>query len=249
MLRSLVGSEMCIRDSSMLTKEDGFTEQSAEGVDALVTDSRLVLLDTQAVLSASQLASKLSALKNNASPDAAAAVEKTLRVRDLQQAVLLFAVCHVVVILQDSLGDLPFLEFIKTADFLSSALGSSLQQRRVVWLHTNLAESDCEAGSREALCGFLSQFFASSQLGSLTPAEPSGSRGIRPEDVITLPGWVNREQLETAVHATEDVDATVDAGRADDSMSERKWLEHVSSCWDLILRKSSIVTEYSNKLA
>lgn len=62
-----------------------------EGIDALVTPDRIIFLDTEPLLS--------FALLNRKSEDE---VENELEILSLEYAGLLFSVCHIVLLIQDS---------------------------------------------------------------------------------------------------------------------------------------------------
>eukprot|EP00656_Telonema_subtile_P050815 TRINITY_DN6680_c0_g1_i2.p1 TRINITY_DN6680_c0_g1~~TRINITY_DN6680_c0_g1_i2.p1 ORF type:complete len:344 (+),score=100.75 TRINITY_DN6680_c0_g1_i2:267-1298(+) len=188
---------------SLLSKPGGFGEHSTCGVDALITGQRVVLLDTQAVLSAAQLAAQLSGLKNGAPAEAAYSVEKSLQIQELQQTVLMLACCHVVIVLQDSIGDLPMMQLLRTADMLCSGLASSteapicLNKRRLVWAYANLSPAACSPEEREPLRVFMSKFFENCHFMCDASDVPStlGTRELPHEDLVTSTGYLSASEV------------------------------------------------------
>ncbi|XP_022104074.1 protein SMG9-like isoform X2 [Acanthaster planci] len=86
------------------------------GVDFFVTNERVMLLDTQPVLSSSVMDHLLSHEKS-LPPDMTSA-EICHEIQSLQLAAFLFTVCHVVLVVQDWFLDMNLIEFIKRAEML-----------------------------------------------------------------------------------------------------------------------------------
>ena len=71
------------------------------GVDLLVTSNRVILLDTQPMLSASVM-DRLVQQENKKYPGTEfASTENTIELHSLQLAAFLLSVCHVVILVQD----------------------------------------------------------------------------------------------------------------------------------------------------
>ncbi|XP_071806828.1 nonsense-mediated mRNA decay factor SMG9-like isoform X1 [Asterias amurensis] len=86
------------------------------GIDFYVTNERVMILDTQPVLSSSVMDSLMSHEKS-LPPDVTSA-ENCNEIQSLQLASFLLTVCHVVLIVQDWFLDINLVEFLKRAEML-----------------------------------------------------------------------------------------------------------------------------------
>ncbi|GAB6027426.1 smg-9, nonsense mediated mRNA decay factor [Chamberlinius hualienensis] len=91
-------------------------EHGTRGIDIIITDQRMILLDVQPVLSASimdhmiQFEKKFPAEYNS--------TENALEIQSLQVAAFLFTVCHTIIVVQDWFTDPNLLRFLQTAEML-----------------------------------------------------------------------------------------------------------------------------------
>ena len=95
-------------------REDGVHETT--GIDIFVTQERIILLDTQPVLSPSVLDSYIQ-YEKRCSPEYTCA-EAIIETQSLQIASFLMSICNVMLVMQDWFTDLHFLEFLKNAEML-----------------------------------------------------------------------------------------------------------------------------------
>ncbi|XP_077985412.1 nonsense-mediated mRNA decay factor SMG9-like [Glandiceps talaboti] len=86
------------------------------GIDFMVTSERILLLDTQPLLSASVL-DQLIRHEKSLPPEITTA-ENCVELQSLQLAAFLFTVCHVVLVVQDWSEDINMLQFILRAEML-----------------------------------------------------------------------------------------------------------------------------------
>eukprot|EP00308_Calcidiscus_leptoporus_P016788 CAMPEP_0119355114 /NCGR_PEP_ID=MMETSP1334-20130426/3995_1 /TAXON_ID=127549 /ORGANISM="Calcidiscus leptoporus, Strain RCC1130" /LENGTH=384 /DNA_ID=CAMNT_0007368839 /DNA_START=14 /DNA_END=1168 /DNA_ORIENTATION=- len=87
-----------------------------EGIDVHVTAERLILLDTQPMLSASVLLE--SVRRESALPAEVQSHENLVALQSMRIAMLVLSVCHLVVLVQDSLVDVQWLRLLRTAETL-----------------------------------------------------------------------------------------------------------------------------------
>lgn len=117
----LAGNDCGDERSSLIFKpesKDTILKASHEtyGIDLFVTKERILLLDTQPVLSSSVLDDLLSHEKNL--PPEYTSAENYADMQSLQLAAFLMTVCHVVLVVIDWLPDLSLMEFLKRAEML-----------------------------------------------------------------------------------------------------------------------------------
>ncbi|XP_070551318.1 nonsense-mediated mRNA decay factor SMG9-like [Ptychodera flava] len=86
------------------------------GIDFMVTSERIILLDTQPILSASVLDQIIKHEKSL--PPEITTAENCVELQSLQLAAFLFTVCHVVLVIQDWTEDINMLQFIHRAEML-----------------------------------------------------------------------------------------------------------------------------------
>lgn len=96
------------------------------GVDMYVTSGRLILLDTQPLLSPSMLDQYLR--YDRKVPSEYSTAEICLEIQALQILTFLYTVCHVVLVVQDHFTDLNLLHLLKTAEMLKPSTVSHAAQ-------------------------------------------------------------------------------------------------------------------------
>lgn len=117
---------------SRQVQEDGINQTS--GIDISVTQERVILLDTQPLLSAALLDHLIHHDRNI--PPEYTSPENYNEIQSLQIVTFLLTVCHVILVVQDWFTDLNIIRLLKTAEMLkpssashttheSSGLGSS----------------------------------------------------------------------------------------------------------------------------
>ncbi|PVD28328.1 hypothetical protein C0Q70_10915 [Pomacea canaliculata] len=103
------------------TREEG-SHQSV-GVDMFATPERIILLDSQPVLSPSILDCMIRHEKKY--PADYTSTENWIEMQSLQIATFLMTVCHVIIVTQDWFTDLNFLKFLTTAEMLKPQMHST----------------------------------------------------------------------------------------------------------------------------
>ena len=96
------------------TREDALNQ--TVGVDMFASPERIILLDTQPVLSASLMDSLIRQEKKY--PQEYTSAENCVEMQSLQIASFLMTVCHVILVTQDWFTDLTFLRSLLTAEML-----------------------------------------------------------------------------------------------------------------------------------
>lgn len=93
-------------------------EHCTTGIDMYVTSQRIILLDTQPVMSASVMDHMIQYEKKPLGGPDYHSAENALLMQSLQQAAFLMAVCHTLVTVQDWFIDLHYLRFLLSAEML-----------------------------------------------------------------------------------------------------------------------------------
>ena len=131
---------------------------------------------------------------------------------------------------------------------LCSGLNTDRRVRpaRIVWGLTCLPPDLRAPDYRDRVGELLGSFLAGS--GLLGPDDK-----LDPADLLLLPGPVDRDSvagwLRVSVERVGQLSVAVSrcVGRPSE-VSEEGWLEHTADMWSHILRKSSIVSDYCNRL-
>lgn len=98
------------------------------GVDIYITSERVILLDTQPVLSASVMDRIIQYEKKSLSGPEYTSTENALQMQSLQITAFLMAVCHTIVVVQDWFTDPNLLRFIQAAEMLKPATPNNLHE-------------------------------------------------------------------------------------------------------------------------
>ncbi|GFT45173.1 protein SMG9 [Nephila pilipes] len=93
-------------------------EHCTSGIDMYVTNQRVILLDTQPVMSASVMDHMIQYEKKPPGGPDYHSVENALLMQSLQQAAFMMAVCHTIISVQDWFIDLNYLRFLLSAEML-----------------------------------------------------------------------------------------------------------------------------------
>ncbi|GIX80258.1 protein SMG9 [Caerostris darwini] len=97
-------------------KESG--EYCTSGIDMYVTNQRVILLDTQPVMSSSVMDHMIQYEKKPIGAQDYHSLDNALTIQSLQQAAFLMAVCHTIISVQDWFIDTNYLRFLRTAEML-----------------------------------------------------------------------------------------------------------------------------------
>uniref|UniRef100_A0A147BDX5 Protein SMG9 n=1 Tax=Ixodes ricinus TaxID=34613 RepID=A0A147BDX5_IXORI len=116
------GERQLFRPQSRELRELG--QHCTTGVDIYVTPERMILLDTQPVLSASVMDHMIQFEKKTPGGGDFHSLENAHMMQSLQMASFLMAVCHTVVVVQDWFADPNFLRFVLSAEMLKPATSS-----------------------------------------------------------------------------------------------------------------------------
>ncbi|XP_071481507.1 nonsense-mediated mRNA decay factor SMG9-like [Diadema antillarum] len=118
----LAGSEHTDPCNSFIfeTQSQATAEQAGHqtsGVDMFITEERIILLDTQPVLSSSIL-DRLLGPEKQVVPQEFSSPEHYAEMQSLHVAAFLLTVCHVVLLVEDWFSDVGLMEFLKRAEML-----------------------------------------------------------------------------------------------------------------------------------
>lgn len=142
------------------------------GVDFVVTPNRMILLDTQPMLSG-EIMEKISQETKKVLPACSVdiAIDNIMEVQSLQIAAFILSVCHVVLVVQDWFFDPNFLRFIQTAEMLKPPTPTTSQDEELVeyfphvmFVHTNTLSSYFSKDRLQLMQDTYSKIFARSRL-------------------------------------------------------------------------------------
>lgn len=180
------------------TREVG--SHQTTGIDMFVTNDRIILLDTQPVLSASVLDVMIHHDKKY--PAEYSTAENCMEMQSLQLAAFMMTVCNVLLVVQDWFTDINFLRFLLTAEMLKPSTpnshdGPSVQETssdyypQLVFIQNKATRDDFSVETFRAMQTTLSKVFSNSKLkytGSVTLANGDLLPGLNPR---TVPSNIN----------------------------------------------------------
>nr|CAD7393982.1 unnamed protein product [Timema cristinae] len=106
------------------------------GVDLCVTSNRVILLDTQPMLSPSVMDRTMQQDGKKFTPTTAAVeftpTENTMEIQSLQIAAFLLSVCHVVILVQDWFFDPNIIRFLQSAEMLKPSTPTTSQDEEII---------------------------------------------------------------------------------------------------------------------
>ncbi|XP_005101255.1 protein SMG9-like [Aplysia californica] len=157
------------------TKEDCLFQTS--GIDMFVTSERVILLDSQPLLSAAVMDCQLRYERKF--PSEYSSLQNFIEMQSMQLLTFLLSVCNIVLVADDWFTDLNFLRFIQDAEMLkpstqlpssSSTDGSSTKEDgsdfypTVIFVHNKASRDDFSADSYFSMQQVLHRVFQSSKL-------------------------------------------------------------------------------------
>lgn len=113
------GGKQIFKPQTREHKELG--EHCTVGIDVYVTSERVILLDTQPILSASVMDQMIQYEKKIPGGTDYHSTENALQMQSLQIVAFLMAVCHTIILVQDWFVDPNLLRFIQSAEMLKPA--------------------------------------------------------------------------------------------------------------------------------
>uniref|UniRef100_G3MKC0 Protein SMG9 n=1 Tax=Amblyomma maculatum TaxID=34609 RepID=G3MKC0_AMBMU len=166
-------SRQLFRPQSRELRELG--QHCTTGVDIYITPERMVLLDTQPVLSASVMDHMIQFEKKTPGGGDFHSLENAHVMQSLQMASFLMAVCHTIIIAQDWFADPNFLRFILTAEMLKPTTSSHDQGRgnsedvaesfpHLVFVQNKCTPGDFSPENVAAMSQMLDAIFSKSKL-------------------------------------------------------------------------------------
>jgi protein SMG9 len=102
------------------------------GVDLLVTSNRVILLDTQPMLSASVMDRLVQQENKKFTGTDFASTENAMEIQSLQLAAFLLSVCHVVILVQDWFFDPNLVRFLQSAEMLKPSTPTTSQDEEII---------------------------------------------------------------------------------------------------------------------
>ena len=250
-------------------------EHCSNGVTAYVCpDTRIILVDSQPIMSASVLDRNMAFEKKSQGmqPEFGSS-ENTAEIQSLQLMGFLMSVCHVLLLVQDWFVDAHVAKSVLTAEMLRptspayAAVGADGEEQIVeyfpdlVFVHNKAELEDFTAKRVIEMQDFYETVFKSSQLHTrsginLSVAMPALSADLSPLNLFLVPDQEAEESKGSSFRSSlsfEDFSrnlrrAVLSAKRRPISttkgMTERSWLTFANKSWESI-KKSSLYQEYS----
>ncbi|XP_006814606.1 nonsense-mediated mRNA decay factor SMG9-like [Saccoglossus kowalevskii] len=236
------------RPQSNETKDIG--GHQTQGVDFLVTNERVILLDTQPILSASVLDQLIRHEK--ILPAEITTAENCVELQSLQLAAFLFTVCHVILVVQNWTEDVNMLQFILRAEMLKpptpspnidSSTGScddSLDYCPQIGA-LSLVQSKALANITKDLPDTEANLF-------LIPLEES-RRTVKNEGISSLlSDYKGHPGMEAIIRSFRNtIFSAARPPLAHTSLTEKNWFHYAARTWDGV-KKSNLVSEFSRLL-
>ncbi|XP_076350396.1 nonsense-mediated mRNA decay factor SMG9 isoform X1 [Tachypleus tridentatus] len=270
-----IGGRQLFKPETRELREKG--EHCTSGVDIYVTSERMILLDTQPLLSASVMDHMIQFEKKIPCGTDYRATEIALQIQSLQIAAFLLTVCHTVILVQDWFTDPNLLRFIQSAEMLKPAtptnphdLSASIEDTTDYYPHLVFLQNKCRQGdfSPSTVCEMeelLSNVFQNSKLKS-TGSVLMEFIPIRCEslhmDVANLFLLPERETEETGVlpsyrghpgfnslgkSLTQQIMSVPRSSLTHTALSEKNWFHYAARMWEAV-KKSSLFLEYGRLL-
>ncbi len=244
------------------------------GIDLYVTNDRSIFLDTQALFSP-HLLSQFIATDNLVNGNASLgniigstgdlfSLQNHLEFISLQIGLLLFQICHVVVVVMDQLNDTRMLQYIQTVRMLQKAM---LQQQEaplvdVVFVYNKIPLNRYYSIQKQVQ-EFLDEFFANSDIHKSDHVFLSKSWNTQKKHI----NWFLFPMLDTTLSPKQQQQQLMEqyqGGRFQHQVlsvpkrqntsnttsaqirTERDWLQNAYRTWDMI-QKSSILMEFQKR--
>ncbi|KAL1924104.1 uncharacterized protein VTP21DRAFT_7139 [Calcarisporiella thermophila] len=227
-----------------------------QGIDIYITPERIILLDTQPILSLSVLerALKHEAMVENLGP------EVWLELHSLQLAILLFSICNVVLVVTDKEPDEMMLEFLRRVDMLRPwtqenplAMAGGHHFAELVFVCNRCHEGDMTQSAYRRICENVISKLSFTEFGmsgaiSMPRAMAMYSQvrdpgtGIIP-NIFLLPQKSDEmvpETYEVLVRALRNL--VFGFPRRPVKLSEKDWFKGLVKLWDVIQRSDLIRT-------
>ncbi|KAL3858099.1 hypothetical protein ACJMK2_012710 [Sinanodonta woodiana] len=197
-------------------------DHQTNGVDIFVTSERIILIDTQPILSASVMEHLIRHDKKFSTEYTFA--ENCVEMQSLQLAAFLMTVCHVVLVVQDWFVDTNFMHFLLTAEMLKPASHSASHESgtgqddvneynpHIVFIQNKATRADFSAENYKTMRKTYSKIFESSKLktksfvsmavGKLIPALSTGNRSSSNDINLFLLPPIDAPKLENQQDAS-----------------------------------------------
>lgn len=220
------GERQLFRPQSRELRELG--QHCSTGVDIYVTPERMILLDTQPVLSASVMDHMIQFEKKTPGGGDYHSLENAHMMQSLQMASFLMAVCHTVLVVQDWFADPNFLRFILSAEMLKPATSSGSHDQglmndeltenfpHIVFVQNKCGPGDFSPENVEVVEETLQAIFAKSRLKckGLLSMSPNLQKDEKSINLFLIPKRLS-EQEEKKRHEDKEVPGFQDGGRLD----------------------------------
>lgn len=232
------------------------------GVDIYVSSNRLILLDTQPILSPSLM--DISVLQRKTAPiydtpgvNKSSAEYASLEIHSLQLSSFIFSVCHVVLFVQDWFLDPNLIRFIQATEMLKPSNITNRPEEYYeyfpegVFVHNKVPGSDFLKHNIEEIQEFYSTTFAKSKLflhssKHMSPADSDAEH--TPCNVYQVPEIQDKDHFSRVVGMIrKQLSGTARRNFTVNTLSEKNWLLYAARIWDHI-RKSSYYLEYNRYL-
>lgn len=234
------------------------------GMDIYISSNRLILLDTQPVLSPSLM--DISVLQRKTAPiydttgiNKSSAEYASLEIHSLQLSAFIFSVCHVVLFVQDWFIDPNLIRFIQTTEMLKPSNITNRPEEYYeyfpegVFIHNKVPSSDFLKQNIEDIQDFYSTTFAKSKLFLHSGKHGTAGAGLddaehSPCNVYQVPELQDGDQFARVMAMLrKQLSGTARRHFTVNTLSEKNWLLYAAKIWDHI-RKNSYFLEYNRYL-
>jgi len=272
--KSTVLSHLASSNSSQCVKQTIFNISSSAlqmkgetgtiGLDAYITDDRIIWLDCQPLMSAAiaeiAITHSKDAYKENMAKLDSLCIGTSIEVQSLQLLSFLYCICHILIVVQDSLADPFLIRLLQTAEMLKPNLSSddsSLDHMpHLVTLYNRGQPSDLVPQMLEQTRKFYRSAFEKSRLHISNDLISNNHRFAN-----LMKGGVNFVPLldwkETDEHWANYTEVIPQLKKVllslprynfgPSGLTEKSWLTFANKAWEAV-RKSSLMMEYARLL-
>lgn len=245
------------------------------GVSVYITNERVILLDTQPVLSASVMDRIIQYEKKLIGGQEYTSTENALQMQSLQVASFLMAVCHTIILVQDWFTDANLLRFVQSAEMLKPATPSNAHEMagfvddmlehypHFVFVQNKCNTSDFSPAAVTEMDRTLRIVFGKSRLkfqGYVSP-DPEAQNDGTSDDVnlFLLPNRSLQDQdsvldykghpgfKELAASFAHQMLSMPPTLLTRTTISEKNWFHYAARIWEAV-KKSNLFLEYNRLL-
>ncbi|XP_046453307.1 protein SMG9-like [Daphnia pulex] len=232
------------------------------GLDAYVTEDRVIWLDCQPLLSAAIAEREIVAnyskdtYKENLPKLESSCVGTSMEVQSLQLLSFLYCICHILIVVQDSLGDPNLIRLLQTAEMLKPNLASEDSvvdhMPHLVTIYNRAQPSDLVPEMLKQTHKFYKMAFKKSRLQISSEQFSDSFKTDDGANFVSLLDWTSANDQWTSYEETiPQLKAKLLAlprhsfGPA--GLTEKSWFSFAIKAWEAV-RKSTLMMEYARLL-